>query len=122
MFYAFYIIFKRIIFIFSTKKVYFQDISSILNRKKHCIRQYRDAMRQIRRTVMEKRNENEVTITTYDKVMTSWHRCMQSAKEFECYFHEIRDNDRAKKLFEEYAETEAMQASALRDVLLEYQK
>lgn len=70
---------------------------------------------------MEKQNEYEVNITTYDKVMASWHRCMQSAKEFECYFHEIRDNDTAKRLFEKYAETEALQASALRDVLLEYQ-
>ncbi|MDE7063224.1 MAG: rubrerythrin [Lachnospiraceae bacterium] len=71
---------------------------------------------------MEKKNEYEVTITTYDKVMASWHRCMQSAKEFECYFHEIEDNRKAKKLFEEYAETEALQASALRDLLLEYQQ
>lgn len=71
---------------------------------------------------MEKKNENEVCITTYDKVMASWHRCMQSTKEFECYFHEIEDNDTAKKLFEKFAENEGLQASALRDVLLDYQK
>ena len=71
---------------------------------------------------MEKRNENEVCITTYDKIMTAWHRCMQSAKEFECYHHEINDNDHACQLFGHFAETAAMEASDLRDILLEYQK
>lgn len=71
---------------------------------------------------MENHNENEVSVTTYDKIMNAWHRCMQSTKEFECYYHEIRDDDKAKQLFEDFAETEGLQASALRSLLLKYQE
>ena len=70
---------------------------------------------------MSRGNPNEVTITTYDKVMCAWHNCMHLTKVFENQFHETADDNPAKKLFEEAAESQGMQASRFRDWLLLHQ-
>ncbi len=67
---------------------------------------------------MSNENPNEVTITTYDKVMSAWHHCMHLTKVFENQFHETADDNPAKKLFEEAAESQGMQAAKFREWLL----
>ena len=71
---------------------------------------------------MNQENPNEVTITTYDKVMCAWHSCMHLTKVFENQFHETTDDNSAKKLFEEAAESQGMQAARFRKWLLQHQK
>ena len=71
---------------------------------------------------MNQENPNEVTITTYDKVMCAWHSCMHLTKVFENQFHETADDNSAKKLFEGAAESQGMQAARFREWLLQHQK
>lgn len=71
---------------------------------------------------MQKENPNEVTITTYDKIMCAWHSCMHLTKVFENQFHETADDNDAKKLFEDAAEQQGMLAAHFREWLLRQQK
>ncbi len=69
-----------------------------------------------------KENPNEVTITTYDKIMCGWHYCMLLTKIFENQFHETADDNPAKKLFEEAANDMGKHAAAFRKWLLDSQQ
>lgn len=70
---------------------------------------------------MEKKNPNEVRITTYDKLMRSWENSMQLTKDFEIYAKEIEDDKKAAQIFNTFAQEEGMHASKFRDMLLQYQ-
>ncbi len=70
---------------------------------------------------MKKQHENEVRITTYDKLMRAWQNSMEMAREFRVHSQEMEEDQKAKQMFTAFAEEEGMHASQLRDLLLEYQ-
>jgi hypothetical protein len=77
-----------------------------------------------RSVTMSKQNENEVRITTYDKLMRAWQNSMEMAREFRIHSQEMkesREDGKAGQIFAEFAETEGLHAARLRDLLLEHQ-
>lgn len=71
---------------------------------------------------MNKQNENEVRITTYDKLMRAWQNSMEMAREFKIHAHEMDEDQETRRVFSAFAEDEGLHAAKLRDLLLEYQK
>jgi hypothetical protein len=77
-----------------------------------------------RSVTMSKQNENEVRVTTYDKLMRAWQNSMEMAREFRVHSQEMkesREDGKAGQIFAEFAETEGLHAARLRDLLLEHQ-
>jgi len=66
-------------------------------------------------------NENEVEITTYDRLLRAWENSMELVRDYEMYSKRIEDQE-AKKVFKEFAEDEGMHATTLRGMLLNYKK
>lgn len=66
-------------------------------------------------------NENEVKITTYDRVLRAWENSMELVRDYEMYSKRVEEND-VKQVFKEFAEDEGMHASKLREMLLKYKK
>jgi len=66
-------------------------------------------------------NENEVEITTYDRLLRAWENSMELVRDYEMYSKRIEDQE-AKQVFNEFAEDEGMHASTLRGMLLNYKK
>lgn len=66
-------------------------------------------------------NKNAVKITTHDKLLRAWLNSTEMVRDFETYSKEIMDDDEAKAIFKEYAETEAFHAAKFRDMLLSRQ-
>lgn len=64
-------------------------------------------------------NENEIEITTYDRLLRAWENSMELVRDYEMYSKRIED-EQVKKLFKEFAEDEGMHASTLRGMLLNY--
>lgn len=64
----------------------------------------------------------QIEITTYDRLLRAWENSMEAVRDFQNYADITEDNDKAKKAFYEFAETNAHNASAFRDLLLEYKK
>lgn len=62
----------------------------------------------------------EIKITTYDRLLRAWENSMEMVRDFQNYADITDDNEKAKKVFYEYAETACRQASEFRDLLLEY--
>ncbi len=64
-------------------------------------------------------NENEIEITTYDRLLRAWENSMELVRDYEMYSKRIED-EQVKKVFKEFAEDEGMHASKLRGILLDY--
>ena len=64
---------------------------------------------------------NEVAITTYDRLLRAWENSMELTRDYEMYAKRIEGDEDVKQLFLEFAEDEGLHASKLRSVLLEYQ-
>lgn len=71
---------------------------------------------------MDKNNNNDVKITTYDKLLRAWQNSMELARDFEIYSKEVEDNEKVKEALSEFAEEECLHAARFRELLLEYQK
>ena len=66
-------------------------------------------------------NENEVKITTYDRLLRAWENSMELVRDYEMYSKRI-DEQEVKQVFKKFAEDEGMHATKLRDILLSYDK
>jgi Rubrerythrin. len=66
-------------------------------------------------------NENEVKITTYDRLLRSWENSMELVRDYEMYSKRIEEDD-VRDVFKKFAEDEGMHATRLREILLRYQK
>ena len=64
-------------------------------------------------------NNNEVEITTYDRLLRAWENSMEMVRDFEMYSKRIED-EKVKQMFKSFAEDEGMHATMLREMLLEY--
>lgn len=64
-------------------------------------------------------NENEIIITTYDRLLRAWENSMELVRDFEMYSKRIEDNE-IKKVFKDFAEDEAVHASRFREILRSY--
>lgn len=66
-------------------------------------------------------NQNEVEITTYDRLLRAWENSMELVRDYEMYSKRIED-EQVKDLFKEFAEDEGMHATKLRQVLLDHKR
>lgn len=66
-------------------------------------------------------NNNEVEITTYDRLLRAWENSMEMVRDFEMYSKRVEDDD-VKKVFKQFAEDNGMHATKLREMLLEYKQ
>ena len=66
-------------------------------------------------------NENEIEITTYDRLLRAWENSMELVRDYEMYSKRIED-EKVKDVFKEFAEDEGMHASKLRNMILDYKK
>jgi rubrerythrin len=66
-------------------------------------------------------NENEVKITTYDRLLRAWENSMELVRDYEMYSKRIEEQD-VKQVFKKFAEDEGMHATKLRDMLLSYDR
>ena len=66
-------------------------------------------------------DQNEIKITTYDRLLRSWENSMELVRDYEMYSKRIEEDD-VKKVFKQFAEDEGMHASKLREILLDYNK
>jgi len=66
-------------------------------------------------------NENEVKITTHDRLLRSWENSMELVRDYEMYSKRIEEED-VKQIFKRFAEDEGMHATKLREILLRYQQ
>ena len=64
-------------------------------------------------------NNNEVVITTRDRLMKAWQSSMELVRDYKHYAQE--ENDSVSNLFNEFAEEIGIQSSKLRELLLEDQ-
>ncbi len=64
-------------------------------------------------------NENEIEITTYDRLLRAWENSMELVRDYEMYSKRIED-EKVKDVFKEFAEDEGMHASKLRNMILDY--
>ncbi len=64
-------------------------------------------------------NNNEVEITTYDRLLRAWENSMELVRDYEMYSKRIEDNE-VKQVFKAFAEDEGHHASKLRDMLVKY--
>ncbi len=66
-------------------------------------------------------NENEIELTTYDRLLRAWENSMELVRDYEMYSKRIED-EKIKQVFKDFAEDEGMHASKLRDILLDYKR
>ncbi len=66
-------------------------------------------------------NENEIEITTYDRLLRAWENSMELVRDYEMYSKRIED-EKVKDVFKEFAEDEGMHASKLRNMILDYKE
>ena len=64
-------------------------------------------------------NENEVKITTYDRLLRAWENSMELVRDYEMYSKRIEEED-VKQVFKKFAEDEGIHATKLREMLLTY--
>lgn len=68
---------------------------------------------------MHNEHNQEIKITTRDRLMRAWENSMELTRDFEVYSKEI--NDRAiQKMFADFAVEEGLHASKLRDTLMNH--
>ncbi len=66
-------------------------------------------------------NENEIELTTYDRLLRAWENSMELVRDYEMYSKRIED-EKIKQVFKDFAQDEGMHASKLRNILLDYKK
>jgi Rubrerythrin. len=66
-------------------------------------------------------NENEIELTTYDRLLRAWENSMELVRDYEMYSKRVED-EKIKQVFKEFAEDEGTHASKLRSILLDYKK
>ena len=66
----------------------------------------------------EAKNEHEIMLTTYDRLLRSWENSMENVRNFEMHSKRIED-DKVKDVFKKFAEEEGIHASKFREMLLE---
>ncbi len=64
-------------------------------------------------------NNNEVEITTYDRLLRAWENSMEMVRDYEMYSKRIEDEN-IKQVFKQFAEDEGMHATKLREILVDY--
>lgn len=67
--------------------------------------------------------DNEIQITTYDRLLRAWEYSMEMTRNFEMYSKRIVEGDKddeVQRMFKEFAEDEGVHASKLRSLLLDY--
>lgn len=66
-------------------------------------------------------SNNEVEITTYDRLLRAWENSMEMVRDFEMYSKRIEEEE-VKSVFKKFAEDEGMHATKLREMLLDYRR
>lgn len=66
--------------------------------------------------------DNEIKITTYDRLLRAWENSMELTRDFEIYSKRIEDDEEAVQVFKEFAEDEGLHASRFRSMLLNRKK
>ena len=66
-------------------------------------------------------NNNDIELTTYDRLILAWESSMEMTRDFEMYSKRIED-EKIKDVFKKFAEDEGMHASKLRELLIEFRK
>jgi rubrerythrin len=66
-------------------------------------------------------NNNEVQITTYDRLLRAWENSMEMVRDYEMYSKRIED-EKVKDVFKQFAEDEGMHATQLRELLVDFKK
>ena len=64
--------------------------------------------------------DNEIRITTHDRLMRTWENSMELTRDFESFSKEI-DDKRIQKIFSDFAVDEGIHASKLREILINNQ-
>ena len=64
--------------------------------------------------------EQEITITTRDRILRGWQNATELVRDLETYSKEIKDNTEAAALFKQFAEEEGHHAAQLRQLLLQH--
>ena len=67
-------------------------------------------------------NNDEIKITTYDRLLRAWENSMELTRDFEMYSKTIDDNEDVKKVFQEFAEDEGYHAAQFRKMIKEYDR
>ncbi|MBP3359417.1 MAG: rubrerythrin [Clostridia bacterium] len=65
-------------------------------------------------------SKNGIKITTRDRLLRAWENSIELVKDFEMYSEEIKEDEKAAKLFAELAEAEGLHASKLLELLHKY--
>jgi len=66
---------------------------------------------------------NEINITTYDRLLRAWENSMELVRDYETYSKRIDEKDQeAIQVFKEFAEDEGIHAAKLHGILLNYNK
>ena len=65
--------------------------------------------------------QNDVKITSYDRLLRAWENSMELTRDFEVYSKRV-DDDELKAVFKKFAEEEGFHASKFRELLLKRQK
>lgn len=66
-------------------------------------------------------NENEIELTTYDRLLRAWENSIELVRDYEMYSKRIED-EKIKQVFKDFAQDEGMHASKLRNILLDYKR
>ena len=66
-------------------------------------------------------NNNEIELTTYDRLLRSWENSEELVRDFEMYSKRI-DDDEIKNVFKQFAEDEGVHASKFKELLLKYKQ
>ncbi len=66
-------------------------------------------------------NENEIELTTYDRLLRAWENSIELVRDYEMYSKRIED-EKIKQVFKDFAQDEGMRASKLRNILLDYKR
>ncbi len=64
-------------------------------------------------------NDKPIEFTHRDRVMRAWQNSMELVRDFQLYAKEMQDVPGASEKFHEFAESQAQQASCLREMLHE---
>jgi len=65
-------------------------------------------------------NNNEIKVTTHDRLMRAWENSMELTRDFEIYSKEIDDKS-IKNMLSDFAVDEGIHASKIREVLIRNQ-
>ncbi len=87
----------------------------------HLVDRKKQNNREENKMPIDETNRNEIEITTYDRLLRAWENSMELVRDYEMYSKRIED-EKVKEVFKQFAETEGMHASKLRELLLEYKK